>query len=501
MEACLLGIDVGTTNCKAGVFTNFGRLLAAASRPTLAHQSSSGYTYFEAGEIWSAILDTCEEVCSKVDANTIAGVGVASMAETGLLIDRLSGQPGSWMVPWFDKGASSKALSLERQFGEAGFYKTGIYPNFKCGLAKILWLRDEFNIPLSGMAWLSAADYIVFRMTGRMATDYSLAGRTYAFDLDKKEWDQERLKSLRVDPSIFPDAVPSGEIVGRASGNICTRLGMKEGTPVVIAGHDHVCGSFAVGALQPDHIFNSMGTAEAMLGTFEDRRLGAAELRSGLTFGLHAARGKRYWMGGLSASGGSLDWVRRVLGYPALNFDDLEELASRIEPEPTGIIYFPYLTGSGSPHTDLNVRAAFIGLDSGHGRAHIVRAVFEGTAFEMEFIRRTAVEGVGIKGEALLASGGGTRSRTWMQIKADVSGCRVESLKMQETTLLGAALLAGVGAGVFRDEDEVCAPSGHLEKEIYLPDEKRHAAYRQIYETDFIGMQSAMRNFGKIKLS
>jgi sugar (pentulose or hexulose) kinase len=498
MEPCLLAIDAGTTHCKAGLFSRSGRLLASARQPTQVRQSSTGYFYFEPAEIWRAVMEVCREVCLKVEPGVIAGIGVSSMAETGLLVDRQSGNPGSWLVPWLDKGALQVAQNLEKRPGGVGaFLKTGIYPNFKCGLAKIIWLRDEFQIPLEGMVWLSVADFIALNITGELATDYSLAGRTYAFDLDKKEWDGERLYDLGLDASIFPKAVASGETVGSARGEFKKFTGLKFEVPLVIAGHDHVCGSFAVGGLNPGIIFDSMGTAEAMLGTIDERILGESEARSGLTFGAHAARGRRYWMGGLSASGGSLEWARRVLGDPAISFEELEALASKLEASPTGIIYFPYLSGSGSPHTDPLVRAALVGIDAKHGREHLVRAFFEGTAYEMEFIRQAAIEGVGVSGETVIAAGGGSRSRTWMQIKADVSGCRFESLHMQETTLLGAALLAGMGAGIFTGEKDALAACEPLERDIYLPDENRHSSYRQIYENGFLELQSALRTAAK----
>jgi sugar (pentulose or hexulose) kinase len=239
-----------------------------------------------------------------------------------------------------------------------------------------------------------------------------------------------------------------------------------------------------------------MGTAEALVGAFPERPLDEADYRSGLVYGKHVAPGKYYWMGGLSASGGSVEWIRAILGDPALSYEQIEALLEQAGPDPTGILYFPYLSGSGSPHTDARVRGAFVGLDAEHGRADLAKAVFEGTAYEVEFIRRRA-EGVsGRPIRKLAASGGGTRNRGWMQIKADVSGCSIAAPEMPEATLLGAALLAGAGVGIYADDEAAVAAATQPGGEIYHPDEGRHRVYRELYEKGYLGLQEPLRELG-----
>jgi sugar (pentulose or hexulose) kinase len=168
-------------------------------------------------------------------------------------------------------------------------------------------------------------------------------------------------------------------------------------------------------------------------------------------------------------------------------------LLEKTSPAPTGILYFPYLAGSGSPHSDLRVRAAFVGLDAAHSRADLARAVLEGTAYEIEFIRRIAESVINIPVERITVSGGGTRNPHWMQIKADVSGCRLEVLDMPEATLLGAALVAGVGCGVYPDHQTASAMVDRPEQTVYLPDPARHKAYSHYYEIGFLALQAPLR--------
>jgi xylulokinase len=417
------------------------------------------------------------------------------MAETGLLVDRMNGEPHSALIPWFDPAATPQAQLL----GQAAdpverFCRTGIRPNFKCSLAKILWLRERDPNLLDGAVWLNAADYLAYRLAGTMATDYSLAGRTYAYDIGRKEWDRDWLSALGIAPGLFPRPCASGEPVGSVQRRPAAETGLVEGTPVAICGHDHICAAFAAGAIEPGMVFDSMGTAEALVGAFSERGLTEADYRSGLVYGCHVARGNQYyWMGGLSASGGSVEWLRGILGDPALSYDQLQTLLEGASAGPTGILYFPYLSGSGSPHTDLHVRAAFIGLQADHDQAELVKAVLEGTAYEVEFIRRRAEEVFGIEIRKLVASGGGTRNPGWMQIKADVSGCAVQVTKTAEATLLGAALVAGVGIGIYADEGAALAKSTRPEIKTYYPDEHRHSMYLELYDDGYLALQRPLR--------
>jgi xylulokinase len=497
MGTFLLGLDLGTTHCKAGLFGQDGRLVKVSSRRSQARRLPSGEAFYDPQEVWKTAAAALREAIDGVPPEEIDGVGIASMAESGLLVDRATGAPRTGMVPWFDPAATPQAELLLRAGDPVErFCRTGIRPNFKCSLAKLLRLREQDPASLAGAVWLNAADYLAFRLAGTMATDPSLAVRTYAFDLGRKDWDADWLTTLQIPPAIFAQLRASGQPVGEVHREAAAGTGLREGTPVAVCGHDHVCAAYAAGAVDPGLVFDSMGTAEALVGAFPARPLGEGDYRSGLAYGPHVVRGLHYWMGGLSASGGSVEWLRGILGEPALSYGELESLLAGAGSEPTGILYFPYLSGSGSPHADLRVRAAFVGLKAGHGREALVKAVFEGTAFEVEFIRRRAEEVLGTPIQKLAVSGGGTRNRGWMQIKADVSGCAIEILEMPEATLLGAALLAGVGVGVFSGAAEALAGIARPAVEVYLPEEGRHRIYRELYKSGFLALQEPLRGVG-----
>jgi sugar (pentulose or hexulose) kinase len=258
-----LAIDVGTTHCKAALFRQAGKLLQVASRPMVAERAASGdYACYDCEGLWRLL---CQAI-GEVTARALAAIGIASMAETGMLLDRRHGVPGSPFLPWFDTAAAPLAELIGQQAPAAErFGVFGIYSSFKCSLAKILWWREQTSQPLNGMVWLSVADYIVYRLTGTLATDYSLAGRTYAFDLGRQVWDNAWLEQFGLSGELFPAARPAGTAIGVSSSGF-EQIGLAAGVPVVIAGQDHACAALAEGVAPGAQVFDSMGTAEVLIG-------------------------------------------------------------------------------------------------------------------------------------------------------------------------------------------------------------------------------------------
>lgn len=480
-----LGVDIGTTHCKAGVFDAAGRVISIAHRPTPAQTTPDQRTIYDPQALWQATVSLIREVARE----GIAAVGVASMAETGLLLDRATGAARSAFLPWFDPASRPQAEYLRSAFDPLErFAKSGIRASFKCSLARLLWLREQARVSFDGGVWLSAADYIVYRLTGSLATDFSLAGRTYAFDILRRRWDTELLDALGFPHDIFPAALQSGTAAGVVT---ASDSGLPPGIPVTVAGHDHVCAALAVGAVRPGVVFDSMGTAETLVGALESLQLDAQTWASGLSYGCHVMADRYYWMGGISASGGSVEWLRAALNDPPLTYEQVADLAAAVGDEPTGILYYPYLSGSGIPRPDPSAAAALIGVRAAHQRGHLVRAALEGVAYEFETIRRAAEAASGHPIAVITAVGGGTRSRAWMQIKADVTGCRFDVCALPEATLLGAALSARRCAGQ-GDQPLNLMDGGY---ESFLPDAARHRQYRRIYEEGYLALQAPLRAY------
>jgi sugar (pentulose or hexulose) kinase len=480
----LLGIDIGTTHIKGAVFNPDGTVVSRASLPTPTRMSQT-CAYYNPEELWRTTAEVIRDVTE--DITDLAAIGVASMAETGVLLDRRTGDPRSDFLPWFNTCASDQAERLKRDYNAERFARSGIRASFKCSLAKLLYLSDRGADFRNGI-WLSSADYIVYRLTGTFATDFSLAGRTYAFDLLNKVWDEAWLKSLGFSADLFPPVFQAGTPVGLAN---------FEGLPAVpaaVAGHDHICAALAVGAITPGIVFDSMGTAETLVGTLNGIELDTNALNSGLSYGCHVAPDRYYWLGGISASGGSIEWLRGILDEQTLSYDHIQLLVESAGEAPTSILYFPYLSGSGVPRPEAAVRASFIGLSASHKREHLAKAVLEGTAYELETIRRMGEAMTGQVIDRVIAVGGGTRSRPWMQIKADVCNCHFDLHTLADATLLGAALTAGVGARCYAGVEEA-SQGVRAHYETVEPNLERHQRYRELYEQGYLVLQDPLRAY------
>ena len=456
----LLGIDIGTTHCKVGLFQTDGASLYSVTHATV----------YEAEALWALVRTAIAEVVQKVAPDAI---GITSMAETGLLVSRHTGAARSPLLAWHDRRAEAQAVRIaQNSDARARFVRSGLRINAKAGLAKLLWLCEQ-GTDFSDTVWLSAADFIAQRLTGAFATAPTLAARTFAYDIATGMWDAEWLAQWGLETTLFPAVLPAGKAVGATH---VTISGLPLETPVAIAGHDHVCAALAAGAVEPGMVFDSMGTAETLVGALKARALDDRDFASGFLYGPHIAPERLFWMSSLPASGGSVEWLRDILGAPRLAYEQLAALLEDADPEPTGILYYPYLSGSGAPHANSAARAAFIGLRADHTRAHLAKAILEGVAYEMNYIRRAAQDALGLEISAWVVAGGGTKNPHWLQIKADISGCPVRVFPQSEAALWGAAALTGVQSGLLSG---VPLLSGGRE---FTPDAERHALYRKLDE-------------------
>jgi len=556
-QTVLLGIDLGSTHIKAAAFTVSGLLLGQAVIENIHRLDEHAYPIFDPKEMWRGCMQAVRQALKVAQGRSAAplekrraekdgdqpaerynlqlqvlGIGITGMAESGLLLDRASGQPLTPIYPWFDRRAENLAGGLpgspstartgetakgltgipadartmegeESQSciptdaytteGEARFLQHGVRPTYKCSLAKLLWIKEHSPEKFENAVWLGVPEYIAYRLTGAFATDYSLAGRTCAFCIDELRWDREWLAELGLPWEIFPPALPAGTPVGVVPvGNIVPGGTMDSGdaappalggAQVVIAGHDHVCAALAAslsgGELDQSLVYDSIGTAEALVGAFPQRRLTMDDYDSGFSFGVHVLPGFMYWMGGINASGGSLEWLRSILGEERLTYQDMERLLESLPDKPGEILYLPFLSGRGSPHNNPQARAAFIGLRAAHTRADLLRAVLEGTALELACILERARGKLGISAHVLAAAGGGVRNKHWMQMRADITGCRIQTLPQVEAALAGAAVLAGLGCGVYGSLEQAAEKWKKVPFAVYQADKENHACYQQ----------------------
>src|SRR6266545_7554508 len=468
----LLGVDVGTTNCKAILFDLSGRQVASAHAPTPVQRPRPNWAEYDPEALWETVAATIREAVGRVDPGRVRGVAAASMGESGLLLDG-RGQPLCPIVAWFDsRTVPQHRWWMEHADARAAFTIAGIKPEPIFGIYKLMWLRDHAPDAYAAAArWLHVADYVAFRLCGVPATDYSLATRTMLLDLQRLRWSDALIEQAGVRRDLLPDLAPSGTRLGGVAEAAAETTGLLPGTPVGVGGHDHVCGAFASGVGEAGTCLDSMGTAEAVFLTLDSLRLDDALWRAGRTFGAHVARDKYYTIDGLYTSGAAVEWARSLLADSADDataYARMETLAAQAPAGSLGVFFVPRLAAGD--------HGTFVGLTVDTRAAILARAVYEGLAYEWRRYLELVESALGTRARTIKLIGGGARSALWVQIKADVLGRPLHVSKLEESVALGVALLAGLAAGVYRDEAEAVAWLRHDER-VVEPDLARAELY------------------------
>lgn len=466
----LLGIDIGTTHVKARAYDEDGRLLADARRPTPTRRLPGGEAEYAADALEEAAFEAAREAIEA--AGPPDAIGVASMAESGFLI----GDDGLALAPsiaWFDRRTAPQAGRWkERMDAEELFIRTGLHVTPLFSACKLEWLKENSpDLFRRATSWLGMSEYLVFRMTGERATEPSLAGRTMLYELEAGGWDEELCDLAGVPIRLLPPVHGAGTVLGGLTPEAAGRISAPTGTPVVIAGHDHICGAFGAGATASGEIVDSMGTAEASLLTLTEPPLDAAGHALGLPVGRHVLPGRYYVAATLPKSGAVVEQLKNALNGAD---DDLARWtveATGLSPGEGGICLPP----SDEDPGDARLLCA---LGNGTGPGHLLRAVLEGLTLKMNHDLARAVGASGATPSRITLVGGGARSALWAQLKADASDLPVRIASDPECVSRGAALFAGVGAGVFPDTESVPAP----DYEADLKPSGEHAEYARLYE-------------------
>ncbi|MDN4073004.1 FGGY-family carbohydrate kinase [Fictibacillus terranigra] len=491
----IIAIDIGTTNLKVGLYGEDGSMVTSLISPMKPFLHKDQFTYFDPEVLWKKTADQILEVVRQAGDTTVYAIGITSMAESGLLVNRKTGKPCSYIIPWFESCSLQQANFIQDNIDpKEHFYKTGLHLSYKFGMSKLLWLRErEPEIIDEHVVWMSVSSYIAYCLTGKIAEERTLAARTFAYRMDKQEWDNPFLRNFGLRSELFPQVTHCLEPVGSVTTEV-SNLGIHQNINVYLAGHDHICASLAAGVAASGKVYNSMGTAETLVGTFEQRRLQPLDYDSKLSFGLHPIDRLYFWMGGHSASGGSVEWMRQILGEGKLTYEEVNSLLKKAPNDPTGIIYFPYLSGSGAPYPNPDMTAAFIGLMRKHNKSDLLKAVLEGNAYQMEMIREAAEIATETLVNEMVVIGGGVHNSHWIQVKADISGIGLILPEIPEAAMRGAALVAATGEGIYSSlEDAVSQARTDLKRTIQ-PNDTQHLIYGALYENKYKPLRRMLEN-------
>jgi len=443
-----LGLDIGTTGCKAGVFDGDGRLLSLAYReyPLLAPQR--GWAEIDSGQVCESCLAVIQEAADACRRDPVAAMGISCQGEAFTPVAADGRLLANGMVS-SDTRAATIVATWSRQFGDRRLYEfTGHTPHPMFTLYKLLWLRDH-----RPEVWHAAARFYCFeelvqsRLGLEPAISWPMAGRTMLFNVRSHRWQEEILADVGLDASRLAPPVASGTVVGTISPQIARRLGLAGSVPVVAGGHDQPCGALGAGIAEPGRAMYATGTVECICPAF-DRPIFAENLfQSNLCTYDYTLPGM-YTTVAFSLTGGNLlrwfrdQWSPEEVREAALARSDVYALILRgLAPEPTELLVLPYFTPSGTPYFDADVPGAILGLRLSTTRGEVLRALLEGVALEMRLnVDILARAGLAIR--EFRAIGGGAKNPALTQLKADVLGRPITALAVTEAGCLGVAMLA-----------------------------------------------------------
>jgi xylulokinase len=459
----LVGIDVSTTATKALVIDERGAVIATASdeyefvtpRPLWAEQAPADW--------WRACVYSLRAVLEKVDAREIVGIGLTGQMHGLVLLDA-QGAVLRPCIMWNDQRTAAQCAAITARVGGAKqllqLIGNPVLPGFTA--PKIAWVRENEPEVYARVAHiLLPKDYVRFKLTGAFATEVSDASGMALLDVSRREWSRTMLEALAIPRSWLPDVFESPVVSARISAEAARTTGLLEGTPVVGGGGDQAAQAVGTGIVREGLVSATLGTSGVVFASSDTYRLEPDGLLHAFC---HAVPGKWHLMGVMLSAAGSFRWFRDALGQAEAEtarregkdvYDVLTQEAARAPAGCEGLIFMPYLTGERTPHPDPHARGVFFGLTLRHAKPHLVRSVLEGVAYglrdSLELMRA-----LDLNIRQVRASGGGARSELWRQILADVFDAEIALVNITEGAAYGAALLAGVGAGVYPSVEAAC---------------------------------------------
>ncbi len=439
----ILALDQGTTSSRAIVFDSEGSVVASAQRELRQIYPQPGWVEHDPREIASSQLEVAAEASRNFD---IAAIGITNQRETTILWDRTTGEPIANAIVWQDRRTAAMCDEL-REYEPLFRERTGLVLDPYFSGTKIRWLLD--HVGGKNLAFGTVDTWLIWQLTGGrvQVTDATNASRTLLFNIHTGEWDDELLRILKIPREILPRVVSSSEVVGETA----------DGIPIAGIAGDQQAALFGQRCIAPGMAKNTYGTGCFIVMNTGDR---AVASQHGLLTTL-AAQPPPAALGALPAafalegsvfiSGAAIQWLRDELGI-IRTAADVEALAASV-PDNGGVTFIPAFTGLGAPHWNPHARGAILGMTRGTTAAHIARAALEAIALQTAEVLDAMRADSGLELSELRVDGAASRNNLLMQIQADIAGARVVRARISETTALGAAYLAGLATGFYKDID------------------------------------------------
>ena len=459
MKQYLLAHDLGTSGNKATLFTIEGKLVKSVTETYGTRYFNTNWSEQDPADWWKAVCASTRSLVEGVDTGEIAAICFSGQMMGCLCVDR-DGRPLRPAILYSDQRAVKECAAILSQVDAREFYRiTGHRASASYSVEKLMWVRDnEPQVYARTFKMLHAKDYLNFRLTGVMATEYSDASGTNLLDLTTRRWSEKLVAITGIDGEKLPELKASTDVIGALSAAAAREMGLQPGIPVVAGGGDGVCAGVGVGSVKPGMTYNYLGSS-SWIATTTKEPIYDEQMRT-FTWA-HAVPGCVHPCGTMQTAGSAYSWLKDEICTSekaaaaergASPYELINEQIAASPPGANGLIFLPYLLGERSPRWNPDAKGALIGLTLAHTRADVLRSVMEGVTLNLGIIldifrSRTAITQITV-------IGGGAKGDVWRRIMADVY--QAEILKpdyLEEATSMGAAIIGGVGCGVFKDFD------------------------------------------------
>lgn len=490
----LMGIDLGTTGLKVTLFSERGESIASETceYPILVPQP--GFAEQDPNEWWEGFIGACARLSAKYPQKfaMVAGIGLCGQMHTQVYLDKDDNilRPA---ITWMDQRSSQivERITEDQEASDLIFRETSNFPSTTYTAAHICWVKEnQPEVWTKVSKILVAKDYLKYRLTGRMVTDYAEASGTLVFDVQNERWSDAAFDYFGIPRRMFPDVMPSDEIIGMVTPEAAQLTGIKAGTPVVNGSADNSSSALGAGMATPGQVTLIIGTA-GVITVLSDHPLVDQQKR---TLCWHYCLRKRWaTLGIMQTAGESLQWFKNTFDAQDRTEGNAGDIFNRYNREiadvpdgSRGLVFLPYLNGERTPYWDPAARGVFFGVNLATEKADFIKAIMEGVSFALRQNIET-VESLGISINEVRAVGGGLRSKAWLEILGKILRKPISTVSVQDTANLGNVLLCGKALGIFDSYQDAVSEIVSTGQQVSFPGgsavyEKQYGTFLELYQ-------------------
>jgi xylulokinase len=476
----LMGIDLGTSSVKTLIMDLQGTTVGVGKENYSVQTPNIGYAEQDAELLWDATVSSIKQALSNssIEPSRIKGIGFSGQMH-GLVILNKEMQPIRPVIIWSDQRSKPQIDSIYNIVGIHELRETtlnSLSPGFF--ISSLMWIKDnEFYNYKNIHKAILPKDYIRFKLCGELATDVTDASSTLAFNTAKRCWAFDIIEKIGINTSFFTELGESYQIAGAVSKKSAEQTGLHYRTPVVYGGGDTLMYSVGNGIIKPGVVAANIGSA-CQISTAVNKPIYDNKFRTN-TF-CHVKNDLWIILGGHLNGGITLEWLKEN-HFPYMSFVEFDAKAEEIEAGSEGVIFLPYLSGERAPYHDPCAKAILFGMTLRHNHKHIIRALMEGVIMAMRLSLEIFKE-LNIPIDKIVASGGGAKSEIWLQMQADIFNADIYKTLGNEEACIGAAIVAGVGVGIYKSIEEACSAIVEYSSKVTYPDKENVRIYNELFE-------------------